>query len=285
MSKKDIKYAGVSPIEALGEHLCGIPNTRHLYLHTCYHVTVSELWKIDNRINTDLHLLLVLGGKGRYYVDGNEIELNKGRLIFVGAGINHSSKATQKNPPQIIALRFGIYSNSKSKKLCSTPPTALWGECFDFNYYKPLFLQISRAYKNQNEQNKALTSSLLHVILAGIKNDIQSADYDPRTIEAKKFIDKNLHLRLSLNDLAKKFKLSSKHFARLFLRDIGQTPGAYQIQARINRACLFLCEENFNVSETAFRLGYQDLFTFSHQFKEQMGVSPSKYQSKFLYKK
>ncbi|MBE0424316.1 MAG: helix-turn-helix transcriptional regulator, partial [Lutibacter sp.] len=49
-------------------------------------------------------------------------------------------------------------------------------------------------------------------------------------------------------------------------------------RVRLNKAAKLILEDGFNVSEAAFESGFNDLKHFRNCFKEQFGVTPSKYR-------
>jgi AraC-like DNA-binding protein len=44
-----------------------------------------------------------------------------------------------------------------------------------------------------------------------------------------------------------------------------------------------LLSGDFNVSEVAFAVGFEDIYAFSHAFKKVMGVSPSRFKEDALH--
>jgi AraC-like DNA-binding protein len=82
----------------------------------------------------------------------------------------------------------------------------------------------------------------------------------------------------SIKELADEAGYTADHFARLFESVVGQSPQAYAVQVRINRARQLLLSTDLSVSEIADALGYQDVFFFSRQFKQKVGVPPSRYR-------
>jgi AraC-like DNA-binding protein len=57
----------------------------------------------------------------------------------------------------------------------------------------------------------------------------------------------------------------------------GTNPNAFFRTYRLNRAAELLREKKYTITEIADRTGFSTLSHFSASFKEQFGVSPSKY--------
>ena len=53
------------------------------------------------------------------------------------------------------------------------------------------------------------------------------------------------------------------------------TPNDYLRKARLKRAAELLLDDRLNVSEVAYRVGFEDLSYFSKCFKAYFGIAPS----------
>ena len=85
---------------------------------------------------------------------------------------------------------------------------------------------------------------------------------------------------LRISDLCAIAFMSEKHFRRLFLEAYGKTPYDYLRHLRIARSRLLLSNTAKSVSDIALFCGFSDLYSFSHSFKKQIGISPKEYREK-----
>lgn len=83
---------------------------------------------------------------------------------------------------------------------------------------------------------------------------------------------------LDIESLARSVHLSAGHLSRQFRLAYGESPYAYLITRRIERAMTLLRSTPATVTEVCFAVGYQSLGTFSTRFRELVGVSPSVYR-------
>ena len=81
--------------------------------------------------------------------------------------------------------------------------------------------------------------------------------------------------RIPIEELAGKLSISPSHLRATFRAKTGLSLGRYLREWRIREAALLLRSENLSVKETAERLGFQDIYAFSHAFRRALGVSPS----------
>jgi AraC-like DNA-binding protein len=81
-----------------------------------------------------------------------------------------------------------------------------------------------------------------------------------------------------VEELARRSGYTPDHFSRVFREVIGLSPKQFIVEARLNRARQLLLESTLSVSQIAEELGYEDIFSFSRQFKTHTGRTPSRYR-------
>ena len=72
--------------------------------------------------------------------------------------------------------------------------------------------------------------------------------------------------------------LFRSHLSREFKRAYGESPYAYLMTRRIERAMALLRRGDLSVTDVCFAVGCSSLGTFSTRFTELVGVSPSVYR-------
>jgi len=72
--------------------------------------------------------------------------------------------------------------------------------------------------------------------------------------------------------------MSTAHFARKFRAAYGETPYAYLMTRRIERAKALL-RQGWSVTDTCFAVGCTSLGSFSSRFSEVVGTTPSRYRA------
>ncbi len=92
------------------------------------------------------------------------------------------------------------------------------------------------------------------------------------------FMKQHLDQALPAAVLAVQANVSLSHFFAIFKQRTGQTPIAYFIHLRMERARELLEGTALNVKEIAALLGYEDPFYFSRVFKSVAGVAPTEYR-------
>jgi AraC-like DNA-binding protein len=85
--------------------------------------------------------------------------------------------------------------------------------------------------------------------------------------------------RWRAGEMAGRLYCTADHFARLFRRYAGASPGEFVVRARLDAAMGLLRSSSHGVKRIAELLGYPDISAFSRQFKAKTGLSPSAYRS------
>ena len=101
-----------------------------------------------------------------------------------------------------------------------------------------------------------------------------------RLRRARDRIDREYALPLDVEALARGAYMSAGHFSRQFRRAYGESPYAYLMTRRIERAMSLLRRGDLTVTEVCFAVGCSSLGTFSTRFTELVGVPPSTYRSR-----
>lgn len=91
-------------------------------------------------------------------------------------------------------------------------------------------------------------------------------------------MDREYAQPLDVESLARGAHMSSGHLSRQFKLAYGESPYAYLMTRRIERAMTLLRRGDLTVTEVCFEVGCQSLGTFSTRFTELVGVPPSVYR-------
>ncbi|MCW2594894.1 MAG: AraC family transcriptional regulator [Jatrophihabitans sp.] len=92
-------------------------------------------------------------------------------------------------------------------------------------------------------------------------------------------IDREYAQPLDVEALARGAHVSAGHLSREFRLAYGESPYAYLMTRRIERAMALLRRGDLSVTEVCFAVGCSSLGTFSTRFTELVGVPPSIYRS------
>ncbi|MFG2596303.1 helix-turn-helix transcriptional regulator [Streptomyces sp. NPDC048462] len=91
-------------------------------------------------------------------------------------------------------------------------------------------------------------------------------------------MDREYARPLDVEALARDVNMSAGHLSRQFRLAYGESPYAYLMSRRIERARAMLLRDDLGVTEICFAVGCSSLGSFSTRFTELVGMSPSAYR-------
>jgi AraC-like DNA-binding protein len=100
-------------------------------------------------------------------------------------------------------------------------------------------------------------------------------------LRAKDLADARYFEPLSVDDLACAAGLSRAHFSREFHRAFGESPHAYLLTRRLERAASLLRTTDRSIAEVCFSVGLRSLGSFTTSFTRTFGLSPNAYRRAF----
>ena len=244
---------------------------------------------------------VILVGKGEYKeqttVFTSDLRANELIFHFSGKAIVHfNGKVLETEENTIRFLPKGENKEYIVERI-------EWGECIDicFDTDVPISTEAFTLKIKQSEKVKNLFKKVFSVwvakedgyyfesisLLYKIFAELQKQNYIPESqylaIEpAIEYIKENfLSNNLTIESLASKCKISRSYFKKLFIKKFGVPPVKYIIQLKINYACDLLQSGLYNITQTAELCGYNNVYFFSRQFKEYMGITPSAFIEKY----
>ncbi|MDG4766933.1 helix-turn-helix transcriptional regulator [Solwaraspora sp. WMMD406] len=88
----------------------------------------------------------------------------------------------------------------------------------------------------------------------------------------------NMTSSVTIDVMARAAMFSKFHFARVFHRTTGVSPGRFLSAIRLQQAKHLLVTTSLNVTEVSMRVGYNSVGTFSSRFTSNVGLCPSSFR-------
>jgi transcriptional regulator GlxA family with amidase domain len=104
---------------------------------------------------------------------------------------------------------------------------------------------------------------------------------DDMVLSVQEFIEGNYQTRLSIDDLATRYRTGRRTFERRFKKATSNTPVEYIQRVKVEAAKKQLESGRKTVNEVMYDVGYNDTKAFRDVFKRITGLSPLDYRSKF----
>jgi AraC-like DNA-binding protein len=100
-------------------------------------------------------------------------------------------------------------------------------------------------------------------------------------LRAKDLADARYFEPLDVDDFARAAGLSRAHFSREFRSAFGESPHAYLLTRRLERAAALLRTTDRSVADICFSVGLQSVGSFTTSFSRTYGVPPTTYRAAF----
>jgi AraC-like DNA-binding protein len=226
----------------------------------------------------------VVFGKVRTVIDGKSLDLGPMDSVLIAPGVSRAPRCSGAAPGYAIAS-FSNHSlhleNLLGRKV--RIPKELTPD---------LHTLITELGHNPGVNTGEMVDALLVRILIGLARTVT----DNKTPEqsgsvplnknfneeiasrAEAFMRRNLHSKLTRDDVAAAVHLSESHLARIFRLTRQQTVIERLTDLRIKRAKQLLLESSMSITQVAFDVGYGSFSHFSKVFKNAVSLRPSDYR-------
>lgn len=238
------------------------------------------------------HLLFWLGGDyNQLDVGGTMADLNHDHAVAINSWEPHSVPAAGAGRHTLFLLlylkpawlanqctRLGLLPKFDA---ASFPYTAAMGSLArrfasqmvgeDINFSLEIERDIALLVEHST---KAMTQSALELALS--ENSQSHADF--RIRKSLEFMNSNLDVRSSFEDVARAACVSRPHFFTLFRKHMKMTPNVYWNTVRMETAIERLVGSDISLNELSADLGFSEPGNFSRFFRNHSGVCPSQYR-------
>ncbi len=138
------------------------------------------------------------------------------------------------------------------------------------------------------KQLRTSPQSRLYEALLGVQRLLiqlhHAAQQDPAQQRARlaelacrRLSEQCLYPQPDVEGIAAELGMNYENFRKFFRQQTGNSPHQYLLERRFEHACRLL-QDGVSVQHIASTVGYADPYTFSRQFKRQVGVAPSAYR-------
>ena len=100
-------------------------------------------------------------------------------------------------------------------------------------------------------------------------------------LRARDLVDARYPEPLDVGDLARSAGLSRAHFSREFKRAFGESPHAYLLTRRLERAAALLRGTDHSVASICFAVGLRSVGSFTSSFTRAYRMTPLAYRASF----
>ena len=220
----------------------------------------------------------IVSGSGYVEIDGKLHTVSEGMVYFLPIGMKQHYFSDKDTPFTKIFMNVSGRMSSDLPVLYGLMETNF----FDGGCVKGIFERIPEILKSDitEEEMQAALQGVLTEILSTLCLQKSREGQNDEAVQLKNYIDQNLGRLVSGKELANVIFRSPDYCQKLFKKEYGMTPYAYQLDRKIMRAKMLLANTQMSVGEIGQSLGYSDLHYFSNIFEAKVGMRPTAYRNK-----
>lgn len=220
-------------------------------------------------------LIFHFSGKSTVYFNGIKLPIKENTIRFLPEG--------NVNQYEVHKEEYGDCID-----ICFSTDKPVTDEAFVLNIkdnkkIASLFKKAFSVWVAKNDGYYFECMSIIYKILSEIQKEKFAPEKRYEKIKpAIDYITENfLKEHLSCEHLAEICGISYSYLKRLFIEKYDMSPKKYIIKLKTDYACELLLSEMYSVGEIAQMAGFSDIYFFSRQFKNQMGISPLQFAKKY----
>jgi AraC-like DNA-binding protein len=228
----------------------------------------------------DTEFIFIEEGKAEFTIGNRGYPVSAGEILLLNSYVEHGT-ADQAVKGYSVTFTHFLLSELPTGHIIPANDTPVLNMKEHHLTMSRYLEDLSQEYEHVSLGSNEIAASLLNAVLLKIirfKYDPKSDQASSISEKAKRFIEQNYHIDLSLNDLANHIFISPYHLSHTFKSEVGVSPIHYLIQYRIEVSKKLLQTSNLSVTEIAYRVGYPNSNYFNLIFKKFTGISPGKYR-------
>ena len=157
-----------------------------------------------------------------------------------------------------------------------------------FDYLANSLAQLLETARRELERDREAAKASLVRASSILQSEIdcRSCGFATRTsalvgwqiVRVRSFIEKNLDHTIHTRVLSDVVRRSPAHFSRSFKRAFGETPHAYVVRRRLEKACYLMLTNSASLSQIALSTGFSDQAHLCRLFRRAFGQSPNNWR-------
>lgn len=236
----------------------------------------------------------IIEGKCIVTLDDGEFEANAGEFYLTGPGVYHEQKCLEGDYSVEYALNCDINILNDSGvegnvilSLFDSRPCQAFKDIYGCTEYFTRALEEAHYERLGFYTNVKSLASMIITTAARNMNEIDSVDYeinaktkgnDYRFLEIQKFIEDNISMAITTEDIGKYMCLSSKQVRRIIKGSLGLNTKELIINIKMQKSKELLKNTKLSIKEIAETLGFSSEYYFSQFFKRIESWSPGEFR-------
>lgn len=232
-------------------------------------------------------------GKCVMTFDDSYVPLKAGECIIIPPFHNHGFLVEAKSGCKIKQAEVHFEIPEEMENAFSFSGRHPYYRIKDCEDVVPLIEETARLYRSEKRndyRDTLLDLSVVQLIVAlgyhtAKTENASAAIKNQKILEIMKYIQAHYAEEIHIEELADEKRISSRYVRKYFSNEIGMSCLEYITLLRINKAKELLWESEKSVTDIAMAVGYGTPQYFCRIFKNEVGISPTGYRSKWREEK
>ena len=253
------------------------------YLCFCGYAKCSPLHSVGPAVRPNYILHYIMEGKGKFLVNGEEYNLQKGQGFLIEPEVQTFYQADEEVPWTYLWIGFGGKKAEDYLRDLGLNKKQLIFQCGCGEELKKIVYSMLK-HRKYTAANEYFLEGLLYTFFGTLKENMEIAgnagekDGNLYVRKAVEFIQNNYADPVRVKDIADYVGVNRSYLYTLFQDNLQLSPKEYLTNFRLTRAAELLQLTDLSVETVAMSCGYQDALGFSKIFKAKMGITPSAYR-------
>lgn len=233
----------------------------------------------------DYQLLYIAAGCAHFYFNGVERIIPKGNMVLFRPGETQIYYLYAADKPETywvhftgsdVGLLLNYYQMPREENVFFT------GISPDYQW---LFRQMIQELQLQRTNYEDLLNmNLRHIFLIinrylKEENDVGTEMLD-EVERATHYFNEHYNQQIVIEDYAKERAMTANWFIQSFKKITKFTPMQYILSLRMTNAMNLIDTTNYNMTQIAYAVGYDNSMYFSRVFKKHTGMTPTEYKQR-----
>lgn len=254
--------------------------TRLLYVSTAKY---GGDWHSLMHTHTCTELFFVVGGQGRFHVEGSLLPVTTDDLMIVNPSVAHTEMSLNQSPLEYIVL--GVEGLEFAAAGKTDRGYNLYSLSGSRDEVLPYLRGMLREIEIKQKGYEVVCQDLLEVLVIKLMRHTDfSLTVTPGRRESrecaavKRYLDGHFKESLTLDDLATLAHVNKYYLVHAFRREYDTTPINYLIDRRIQESKHLLSDTDHSLTQISQMMGFSSPSYFSQSFRRVANMSPLEYR-------
>lgn len=252
--------------------------------------------RFNRHMHSSYEFHIISSGRCRVTTDNGEFDVQAGEFYLTAPGVYHEQIALSSGGYVEYALDCEINQlDNYTSEISGLVKLITETECKPFNDRNNLIKLFEQALYEAYHKNIGFYNTLKNIVSSIIISTARTMakevaikqgygftykDNDFRIVQLERFIEDNISIKLSTDDIASYMGLSEKQICRIIKGKTGKNTKDFMLNLKHQRVKKLLETTELSMKVIAENIGFDSEVYFNQWFKRREGISPGNYRAK-----